>query len=519
MDKRSIWIGFSLILITLFFINFFINLILPNFGNNPLTFLMVSFLCILFCWYSEQKKERILFISCANITLLLFVFFSPLDYAQKLKDFNLQPSLGNYILIFFTHGIRNFSVNSLFNNPGALWYILFNYSIVYIFDLIKANTFYLKKKLKEALNSIKETNKFKTDIERYEKTIDELQGKIVELSSRTLVLKEFASEIGSSFEPKRIFNSIIEATIKLIDSEQTMVLIFDKNKDLKISTSHNVDKEKIKNLKINGKDGIIGMILKNRSIITKDDIKKNFQLTELHKMDKVDIEIAAPVESEEGQVYAVLVINKMKSRITKEHIRMFSILLNISTLSLENSKLFKKVEFMANVDGLTKLYTHRFFQEYLTEELGRATRYKRPLAVIMSDIDHFKGFNDTYGHQIGDLVLENVAKVFKQSVRNKVDLVARYGGEEFIAVLPETDEKSAYIVAERVRENIENLVVKSEKGEKFKVTVSLGISGFPKDSTEKMELIKKADTALYYAKESGRNKVCIFSADKMKDEH
>ncbi|MFA7577639.1 MAG: GAF domain-containing protein, partial [Candidatus Muiribacteriota bacterium] len=373
MDKKGLLLVYIIALILTFIINVLLNIALPAIGNNVSIFLTVSMLCMIFAWSYEEEKTSYIYTTGANSVILLFVFFTGSAIYETMNSLKLEPSFGNYLMVIFGFGIKNFSLSSIFSLPGVFWFMIFNYAAVYVINTINRNILFLRNKVKEAMNNIKEINKYKTDIERYEKTIEELQNKVVELSSRTLVLKDFASEIGSSFEPKEIFNSIIEATIKLLDAEQTMVLVFDRNKKLRISASHNIDPEEAKKLSVNASDGIIGMILKNHSIITREDIDKNFQLSELYKMDNVEIQIAAPIESEERQIYAVLVINRMKNRISKEHIRMFSILLNIATLSLENSKLFKKVEFMANVDGLTKLYTHRFFQEFLSEEIARAT--------------------------------------------------------------------------------------------------------------------------------------------------
>ncbi|MFW5782708.1 MAG: diguanylate cyclase [Candidatus Muiribacteriaceae bacterium] len=517
MDDKNITLISVISLIAVFAVNILLNIAFPLLGNNVIVFLFFVLLCIGYTYLTEDIKSGYILAGICSGIMLFFLFFSDINIEAKISEMGLEQTFGNYIIIIFGFGLKNLiNPAKLFIDPAIVQFICAVFLGVYMTGKAVKPMRYLREKLKNTMNNLKEIDKYRQDNERYEKTIEELQGKVVEVSSRTLVLKDFASEIGSSFEPREIFDSIIEATVKLLDSDCTLVLSFDKNRKLKLIGGHNVDKEEWKDRIIEPDVGIVGMILKNRHIITADDIEKNFQLSELHKMDKIDIQLAAPIQSEEGQIYALLVISKMKNRISKEHVRMFSILNNIATLSLENSKLFKKVEFMANVDGLTKLYTHRYFQDFLSEELARATRYKRPLSVIMSDIDHFKDFNDKYGHQTGDLVLEETAKVFKGSVRNKVDLVARYGGEEFIAVLPETDLKAAFVVADRLREKIAAATYESENNEKLRVTVSLGIAGFPYHSTEKLDLIKKADTALYYAKENGRNQVQIFNAEKMK---
>ncbi len=134
----------------------------------------------------------------------------------------------------------------------------------------------------------------------------------------------------------------------------------------------------------------------------------------------------------------------------------------------------------------------------------------------MFDIDHFKKFNDTYGHQQGDIVLMEVAKLIKQTIRETVDIPARYGGEEFTIILPETDAAGAHLVAERLRKTVEAYDFPGQE-QSLKVTISLGVATFPDHASVKSVLIKKADQALYACKDNGRNCSLIYNdsfADK-----
>jgi len=177
-------------------------------------------------------------------------------------------------------------------------------------------------------------------------------------------------------------------------------------------------------------------------------------------------------------------------------------LYNEAILALEKKKYFD----LSITDGLTKLYNVRYFKEILEKEFALSVgRKAHRLSVIMADVDHFKNFNDTYGHQVGDFVLRRVAQRFKNGSRGH-DVVARYGGEEFIMMLPGTDIEDAKIIAERIRESIENRPLKRHN-ETYSVTMSLGVAMLVDERT-KEELIKKADEALYMAKQEGRNRVC-----------
>lgn len=161
---------------------------------------------------------------------------------------------------------------------------------------------------------------------------------------------------------------------------------------------------------------------------------------------------------------------------------------------------------LATVDGLTGLFVIRHFKLLLEARMREAARYNQKLSIIMTDIDHFKTFNDTFGHQIGDLVLKEVARICKAAMR-ELDVPGRYGGEEFIFMLPNTDIEGSKIFAERLRKAVELHIFKDNKSRTHHVTISLGVAEFLKDDTIDV-LIKKTDTALYLAKTKGRNRVC-----------
>jgi two-component system cell cycle response regulator len=161
----------------------------------------------------------------------------------------------------------------------------------------------------------------------------------------------------------------------------------------------------------------------------------------------------------------------------------------------------QKLQSLAVTDGLTGLHNHRAFQDYLEEQFQVAMRNRQPLAVILMDVDHFKQYNDTYGHQAGDEVLRQVAQILSAHVREG-DFVARYGGEEFVIVLPRTDLESAVAVAERLRE-----AVQSAEWRLRPVTGSFGVACIRPDMETRQELIEAADQALYQAKKNGRNRV------------
>jgi len=174
----------------------------------------------------------------------------------------------------------------------------------------------------------------------------------------------------------------------------------------------------------------------------------------------------------------------------------------------ENAYLHQMIKSMAIRDGLTNLYNHRHFQNALTQELERSSRYSKELSVVLFDLDHFKNYNDLHGHPEGDYLLKEVAMIINRNKRG-VDLAARYGGEEFVLILVETGRKGAQMLAERLRKSIEEYPFKNrDKQPLGKISVSVGYSCYPEDGYTREDLIKIADTNLYKAKDDGRNRVC-----------
>ncbi len=176
-------------------------------------------------------------------------------------------------------------------------------------------------------------------------------------------------------------------------------------------------------------------------------------------------------------------------------------------LAQELGEANEKLRELAFRDGLTGLFNHRYMQELLEKEMDRSVRYKRPISLIMFDIDHFKNVNDTHGHPVGDQVLKALS-VKLSHLSRRSDMVARYGGEEFMVVLPETDASGANVMAQRLRRGIEQMEVATDAGP-LQVTVSVGVTSYTPDHGKKTkgDLIEAADSGLYASKRGGRNQV------------
>jgi diguanylate cyclase (GGDEF)-like protein len=188
--------------------------------------------------------------------------------------------------------------------------------------------------------------------------------------------------------------------------------------------------------------------------------------------------------------------------------RFLAVLARSAAMALENAILHRRTEELTIIDDLTGVYNYRYFAAKIDEEKRRAARYDQPLALIMIDIDWFKRFNDNYGHEVGNQVLIGMAGVIKRCVRD-VDILCRYGGEEFIIILPQTVEREALRIAERIRSEVESAEFGGGGGiPALKVTVSVGITSFPENRRNEEEIINAVDQALYRAKGSGKNTVC-----------
>ncbi|MBU0721152.1 GGDEF domain-containing protein [bacterium] len=187
----------------------------------------------------------------------------------------------------------------------------------------------------------------------------------------------------------------------------------------------------------------------------------------------------------------------------------------VTTLALRTALDVKRIytlEIENITDSLMGIFNRRHLDRILHEEFSKATRYKLQFSVLMLDIDFFKNVNDTYGHDIGDLVLKNLGTLIKEFSR-EVDSVARYGGEEILIVCPMTDAQHAVALAERLRKEIESTVIvpadETKEITELRITVSIGVAAYTSDISSAEELVKHADVALYRAKDEGRNRVFL----------
>lgn len=212
--------------------------------------------------------------------------------------------------------------------------------------------------------------------------------------------------------------------------------------------------------------------------------------------------LRAPLQA--GEVKGLVAAGR-EAPFTPEESELFRIFTLQGSAAFKNLMLYEKVRSLAIRDGLTGLYNYRYFWEVLHREVELARRYERVLSLLFLDIDDFKKVNDTLGHRVGDLVLKALGTFLREAVRY-ADLVCRYGGEEFVVLLSETGYEQALISAERLREGVSRMMVEVPE-ENLQFTISIGVAEL-KPGMDGDDLVKAADTALYRAKRTGKNRVC-----------
>ncbi|MCX7642911.1 MAG: sensor domain-containing diguanylate cyclase [Armatimonadetes bacterium] len=221
-----------------------------------------------------------------------------------------------------------------------------------------------------------------------------------------------------------------------------------------------------------------------------------------------------PIVTDEN-VVALIKLERSSHSFTADELRFLEAVANQTALALEKAKLIAFLENLSITDELTGIANRRHFEWRLNEEIERARRYQYPLSALMLDLDHFKQVNDTYGHQVGDIVLQQIAQRLRRVLR-RTDFLARYGGEEFVVLAPQTPADRALILAERLRQIIAESPVTVSPDLQIRITISIGVAVFPEHAQNGNELVRAADEALYKAKQTGRNKVCLFEPELVK---
>ncbi|BCA78693.1 diguanylate cyclase [Desulfuromonas sp. AOP6] len=345
----------------------------------------------------------------------------------------------------------------------------------------------------------------------------------LEASAFSTRMVTMVSALSQLKRQEEVYRNIVEMSAELLNATcGSLMLLDEKGEFLRIESAKGMNQPLSRSLSIKLGTGIAGRVAKNGFPLVVNDIEKDCRLaTPNRPRFKTKSFISVPLKIKDRTIGVLNLSDKEDQGIFNEndlHIltsftAQIAIVLDRSA-SMERANMLEK---LAATDALTGLYNRRFFDERLDSELSRSIRHSLNFSIMLLDLDNFKNYNDLCGHIAGDNALKKVATLLKSSGRD-IDVVARFGGEEFIILLPDTSKKEAMLVAERARHAIESHPFPQEAllpgGQ---LTTSIGLATFPDDGDFAQALIKAADTALYQAKEKGRNRTVPFTRKQAHD--
>lgn len=334
-----------------------------------------------------------------------------------------------------------------------------------------------------------------------------LQNKLLEQLNSSLL------KLSSELKIEKMLQNGLEILIDFYKGDIGMIVIFDPV--IKNYVSTDVITINMRELPEGGrKENYVYFSLFPNKISPNDEskIKKLIKESDLCKCSGI---VILPVHNgEKLRVVGIIgVERKNEKKILKEFERtkfIVELFLTHLNLELENAMLHEEINVASITDPLTGLYNRRYFNMRLKEEFAKSKREGFPFSIMISDLDNFKFYVDKYGHPMGDLILKEVANVLKSSIR-ETDIICRFGGDEFAYLLPFSSSNEAKIVAERVRNNIQNFrFLKGNVDEDVHLTLSIGIASFPEHGTNENEILSRADNALFLAKNMGKNQIIIY---------
>jgi len=347
-------------------------------------------------------------------------------------------------------------------------------------------------------------------IREFQKTIARLEVENTALSSFFRYLPDFTKEI-TSHTDRRSIPPLLQRVIEVL-LQPTQIMIFQMDKStgvMKLVQQKGAAEQLNRGMAVPLGEGRIGYVGEHKVTMATDDFIRDMQQTgqslDASNQSDCNTELCAPMVHKEQTIGAISVGGI--TRHNKYEKNMLTLLADLGSIALHNSALFSQTQEMANMDGLTTLYNKRFFIERLADEIRQAEQGHHPVSVFIFDLDNFKNYNDTQGHQAGDEVLKITGKMLRDTVRPE-DLPARYGGEEFIVIWARTSKDDGVAAAERIRRKVAEYPYSNRESQPLKiVSLSGGVATFPDDGRTGDELIKAADAALYEAKRDGRNRI------------
>lgn len=324
-----------------------------------------------------------------------------------------------------------------------------------------------------------------------------------------LALHNATAALLTTLDPDALLGRILDSAISAIPAavKGMIHLIAQDTGQLEMRASIGYTDPRIRRIKVPGSAGYVAKAVRERTALLFRDIQSDPALYSGKFLDKhvVHAAIVAPLILKSQVLGALSLESEQVGAFNQSDLRLLASFAATATAAIHNARLHAEVQKMAITDELTGLYNRRGFYELGQREVERARRFKRPLAAVMMDLDHFKYVNDAYGHAIGDQVLKGVAERCLRTLR-RIDILGRMGGDEFTILLPETNMYTARGVAERLRRKIVETPIDTEKAP-VSISASLGVARATAATPDLDVLISRADAAMYTAKDGGRNRV------------
>ena len=326
--------------------------------------------------------------------------------------------------------------------------------------------------------------------------------------SRYTQLQTIAEELSNMTELAAIARLAVDCAFRLIGKSDACLLFLVDEERQTLSLFASKKRETIPSIRAKHGDQFDRYVLRSHAPLLVNDVRRDFRFTvTMSPARQISAVIGCPLLLGQGPAGVLRLDSAHAGAYTQDDLRFLGILLDLVETAVTNAKLFARTQQLAMSDGLTGLTLRRPFLDAVTRELARSGRSREPVSVLMLDVDHFKHYNDTFGHTAGDLILKGVADVLQTAIPPGA-VAARYGGEEFVVLLPRFASSAARETAEKIRQLVGQHAQGSLRGPHQAVTVSLGIATFPEDAQGELELIRMADQRLYQAKREGRNRVC-----------
>jgi diguanylate cyclase (GGDEF)-like protein len=434
------------------------------------------------------------FFVCVPVFFMVFLRFELPIVAQWFICFYL-PGMAAGKMIF-----QHYQQNWVFPEAAAFLCLFFASSV------IKEAHGRTKKKFDHHYDSLKkEFENFRSAAEKLRKENIQIEKQLRQIEHLYDVIKE----AGSTLNVQEMIELTKEFTERMFDLQHFIIAVLSNDgKKYEIRVASGCDQSFFRSFEIDPEsDQLSAVLARERKPVWAASIGEQDHFSKLKNL-SVQSFVFLPFLVQDRVIGFLSSFSTSDKFIDQEEFSNFQVFCNQISIGLQKSLLYEKVQKLSITDGLTKLYSHRYFKQRLEEELVLANRYSSPLSLLILDIDHFKHYNDNYGHVAGDHVLMEVSKILKEQ-SDMTHLAARYGGEEMVLIAPETTKEQAMELAEKIRKSVEFNPFAVGK-ETTKVTVSIGVATFPQDAQTNLDLISKADKALYAAKNRGRNRIVAY---------